>query len=699
VTHQVELDVPGGPIWIETGRVARQASGAVVVRHRDTVLLATAVAASEPRPGQGFFPLTVEYRERMAASGRIPGSYLRREGRITDREVLVSRLADRTVRPLFPDGFLCDTQVMLTVLSADADVEPEGLAILGASAALHVSEVPWHGPVAGARIARADGRWHVFPSRAVRERAELDLVVSSGPQGLVMVEGEAREVGEDVVTEALARAEEVCHEIGEGVDELRREGGRDKREHRPRQVDEQLAAAVRERLAGSVEPATARIEKRERRDALAELERDARTALAERWPDREEEIAREIQAEIKGAIRRRIAREGRRPDGRGPEEIRAIGSEVSWLPRCHGSAIFTRGETQALVSCTLGTRRDEQRHETLEGEQQEAFLLHYNFPPYSVGETRPLRGPGRREIGHGNLAHRALRPLLPDPESFPYTIRLVSDISESNGSSSMATVCGGSLALMDAGVPLPRAVAGIAMGLIREGDEHVVLSDILGDEDHLGDMDFKVAGTAEGITAIQMDNKLGSIPAEVMTRALEQARRGREHILARMGETLEQARPEIAEQAPRVRSLRIRPERIGDLIGPGGQRIQEIQSLYDCRIDVSDDGAVRIYAQDATAARHARERVEALTLVPEQGKVYRGRVVMVRDFFAVVRLGETEEGRLHVSELDNRRVPRVQDVLSEGDEVLVRVQGVDDHGRIVLSRKAALGADESEVVI
>jgi polyribonucleotide nucleotidyltransferase len=697
--HQVELDVPGGSIRIETGRVARQANGAVVVRHRDTVLLATAVAASEPRPGQGFFPLTVEYRERMAASGRIPGSYLRREGRITDREVLVSRLADRTVRPLFPDGFLCDTQVMLTVLSADAEVEPEGLAILGAAAALHVSDVPWHGPVAGVRIARADGRWHVFPSRALRERAELDLVVSSGRQGLVMVEGEAREVGEEVVAEALARAEEVCGTIGEGVEELRRQGGRDKREHRPLQLDEPLATAVREQLAGSVEPAAARTEKRERHEALAELEREAKTALAERWPDREEEIARAIQAEIKRAIRRRIAGEGRRPDGRGLDEIREIGGEVSWLPRCHGSAIFTRGETQALVSCTLGTRRDEQRHETLEGEQQEAFLLHYNFPPYSVGETRPLRGPGRREIGHGNLAHRALRPLLPDPDRFPYTIRLVSDIAESNGSSSMATVCGGSLALMDAGVPVPRAVAGIAMGLIREGDDHVVLSDILGDEDHLGDMDFKVAGTAEGITAIQMDNKLGSIPAEVMTRALEQARRGREHILARMGETLEQARPEIADKAPRVTSMRIRPERIGDLIGPGGQRIQEIQSLYECRIDVSDDGAVRIYAQDATGARHARERVEALTVVPEQGKVYRGRVAMVRDFFAVVRLGETEEGRLHVSELDNRRVPRVQDVLSEGDEVLVRVQGVDDHGRIVLSRKAALGADESEVVI
>jgi polyribonucleotide nucleotidyltransferase len=696
--HELELDVPGGPIRIETGRVARQADGAVILRQGDTVLLATAVAAPEPRPGQGFFPLTVEYRERMAASGRIPGSYLRREGRITDREVLVSRLADRTVRPLFPEGFLCDTQVMLTVLSADADLEPEALAIFGAAAALHVSDIPWQGPVAGVRIARAEGRWHVFPTRGVRERAELDLVVSSGPSGLVMVEGEAREVEEDVVVDALSRAERVCSALGEGLELICRQTGRVKREHRPAAPDDELAAAARERIEGRVVRAAELADKQQRRDALAELEQEARDALSERWREREEELAAAIQREIKRTIRRRIAIDGRRPDGRRPEQIRSIDCEVGWLPRCHGSAIFTRGETQALVSCTLGTSRDEQRQETLEGEHHDAFLLHYNFPPYSVGETRPLRGPGRREIGHGNLAHRALRPLLPGPEPFPYTIRLVSDIAESNGSSSMATVCGGSLALMDAGVPVPRAVAGIAMGLIREEDSYVVLSDILGDEDHLGDMDFKVAGTRTGITAIQMDNKLGSIPAEVMERALSQARSGREHILDRMDETLAEARADVAEHAPRVTFLRIRPERIGDLIGPGGQRIQEIQSVYDCRIDVAEDGAVRIYAQDAAAARRARQRIQALTLVPEQGKVYRGRVTMVRDFFAVLRLGETEEGRLHVSELDNRRVPRVQDVLSEGDEVLVRVQGVDRQGRIVLSRKAALGADESEVV-
>lgn len=696
---EVTIELPGGPLRIETGRIARQAHGSAVLQHGQNVILATAVSAASASPGQSFFPLTVEYRERMAASGRIPGAYLRREGRITDHEVLTSRLADRTVRPLFPDGYRCDTQVMLTVLSADAEVEPEAFAILGAAAALHVSDVPWDGPVAGLRIARADGRWHVFPSRAVRARADLDLVVSSGPGGLVMLEGQAAEAGEDDVVEALERAEEVCGALCEGLESLRSRAASGKRVHEAESRDDEILGAAREALAGRLEQALDTDGKTARRKALEDLEADAAAALAERFPDRGEEVAKALAKVMTESIRSRIAGQGRRPDGRGVEDIRPIACEVGWLPRCHGSSIFTRGETQALVSCTLGTSRDEQRYETLEGDAREPFLLHYNFPPYSVGETRPLRGPGRREIGHGNLAYRALKALLPAPEDFAYTIRLVSDIAESNGSSSMATVCAGSLALMDAGVPIPRPVAGIAMGLIREGDRYVVLSDILGDEDHLGDMDFKVAGTREGITAIQMDNKLGSIPAEVMTRALEQALRGRLHILDRMDEALGQARPGVADHAPRVTFLRIRPERIGDLIGPGGQRIQEIQANHECKIDVDDDGGVRIYARDATSSRLARWRVEALTLVPEVGKVYRGRVIVLRDFFAILRLGETVEGRLHVSELENRRVAKVSDVISEGEEVLVRVQGVDRSGKIVLSRKAALGADESDVVV
>lgn len=686
----IQIATPGGEIHLETGRIARQAGGSVVLRHRETVILAAAVAAREERPGQSFFPLTVDYRERMAASGRIPGSYFRREGRITDAEVLVSRLADRSVRPLFPEGFLLETQVLLTVLSADPEVEPSSLAILAAAAALHVSDIPWEGPLAGVRIARKSGQWHVFPSRLQRAGADLDLVVSAGKGGLIMVEGEGREAPEGRVLQALGRAEEVCLTLAEGLERLRELGGRPKRSFEPPAPDEALAAKVEEWALRGLEAAAGVADKGLRREKLAEVEARVQGALADAHPGREEEIAAAVGRLTKGIIRGRIATAGVRPDGRAPVEIRPISGEAGWLPRPHGSAVFTRGETQALVSCTLGTVRDEQRYETLEGSESERFLLHYNFPPYSVGEVRPMRGPGRREIGHGNLAHRALKAVLPSSEEFAYTIRLVSDISESNGSSSMATVCGGCLALMDAGVPVHRPVAGIAMGLIREGETITVLSDILGDEDHLGDMDFKVAGTREGITAIQMDNKLGAIPREVLEAALEQARAGRLHILGEMERILDAPREDLAATAPRVRALRIRPERIGAVIGSGGKTIQEIQSSTGARITIEDSGLVRIYAGDAKGAAQAQRRIEDLTLEPEVGKVYQGRVVLVRDFFAVVRLGESVEGKLHVSELENRRVAKVSDVLQPGEETPVRVMGVDKQGRIVLSRKAAL---------
>jgi len=695
--HEVSIDVAGRPLTLQTGKIARQADGAVVLRFGDTVMLAAACAAESPKPGQDFFPLTVEYRERLAAAGRIPGAYGRREGRITDREVLASRLADRTVRPLFPGGFVNETQVLLTVLSADDDVEPESLAIVGAAAALHLSAIPWDGPVAGVRIARVGGEWAVFPSRAQRRAAELDLVVAAGPGGPVMVEGECREVGEALVIEALARAAEVCGRISAGLDELRAAAGKEKRSFAAPEADAELAARVAALAAAAVEDALGIPGKHERRDALARACGAAAAALEEDYPGRGAEVEAAAEDLVRAALRRRTL-EGRRADGRGPTDIRPIWTEAGWLPSCHGSAIFTRGETQALVSCTLGAADDEQRIETLAGEERERFLLHYNFPPYSVGEVRAMRGPGRREIGHGNLAHRALGATLPDVEKFPYTIRLVSDIAESNGSSSMATVCGGCLALMDAGVPIARPVAGIAMGMIAEEGKFVVLSDILGDEDHLGDMDFKVAGTREGITAIQMDNKVGAIPAEVLAGALEQARAGRLHILDRMAETLAAPRPQLSPRAPRVLSLRIRPERIRDLIGSGGKNIQELQAATNSRVDVAQDGLVRIYCADAASGQEALRRARRLTLEPEVGKVYEGEVIVVTDFAAIVRLGATIEGRLHVSELDRTRVGRVQDVLKVGDAVRVRLLGVDHMGKLVLSRRAALDADESEIV-
>ena len=685
--HEITVETPGGDIHLETGRIARQADGAVVLRFRQTVILATAVAAPEPRPGVGFFPLTVEYREKLSAAGRIPGSYFRREGRITDAEVLVSRLVDRTIRPLFPKGFACETQVLLTVLSADEEVEPSGLAIVAAAAALEVSDIPFGAPAAGVRIARHAGQWSVFPSRRQRLGAEVDLVVSASEQGLIMVEGEARQASEERVMAALTRGAEVCRSLAGGIGELGRRVGRARRPWSPPPIDETLAAEVAAAAAEPISRAFGSGSKAERRARLDQ----ARREVAAGHPERVEEAAALFDGEVSRYLRRAIVLEQRRPDGREPEEIRPISGEAGWLPRPHGSAIFTRGETQALVTCTLGTVGDEQRYETLEGSASQRFLLHYNFPPYSVGEVRPQRGPGRREIGHGDLAHRALSPVLPSADDFAYTIRLVSDISESNGSSSMATVCGGCLALMDAGVPISAPVAGIAMGLIHEADRYVVLSDILGEEDHLGDMDFKVAGTRQGVTAIQMDNKLGALPEQVLSEALEQARRGREHILGEMEKILDSPREDLAASAPRVQTLRIRPERIGAVIGPGGKTIQEIQANASCRVDIRDDGLVRIYSDDAIGARKARSRIEALTLEPEVGRVYTGKVIVVRDFFAVVQIAPHVEGRLHVSEVENRRVGKVGDVLSVGDETQVRVQGVDRQGRIVLSRRAAMG--------
>ena len=692
-------------VSLETGRNAPQADGAVLIRQGGTVLLVTAVAAAEPRSGIDFFPLTVEYRERLSAAGRFPGGYRKREGRSSDREILSCRLVDRTIRPLFPEGFRSETQVLATVLSFEPDTDPEVLAITGAAAALHLSGIPFEGPVAGVRVAkRADGAWETFPTREDLQGATCDLVVSLGPQGLVMMEGEARELPEGELVEAIRAAEEAIRPLRELVERARREAGKEKRPFSAPGCDPAIDATVRE-LATSAMREALRVEgKHARAEAVAEAARrtmaDAATRLAERRaldpPAFDREVAGLLHQLESEELRRGVLEENRRADGRDPEQIRPIQIEAPVLPRVHGSALFTRGETQALVVATLGTGRDEQEVESLRGVDRERFQLAYSFPSYSVGEVRPIRGPGRREIGHGNLARRALEAVLPSPELFPYTIKVESEITESNGSSSMATVCGGCLALMDAGVPIRRPVAGIAMGLITEGEKAVVLSDILGAEDHLGDMDFKVAGTEEGVTAVQLDNKVGSLPFDLLARALDQARRGRLHILAEMARVLPAPRRELSAHAPRVELLHIRPHRIRDLIGPGGRHIQDLQADTGVKIDVADDGTVRIYAVEASALPHAKRRVIDLTGEPEVGRIYRGTVTGVREFGCFVRLFQGIEGLVHASEIAEGFVRDIGEVAVEGEPMVVKVLGVDQ-GRIQLSRKQAQGVRAEEI--
>jgi len=695
---QEQIDIGGKAITIETGRIARQADGAVIVRQGGSVVLVTAVSSNQEREGISFFPLTVEYRERSSAGGRIPGGYFRREGRPAEHEILAARMIDRSIRPNFPKGYRCETVVYATILSAESEAEPEALAIIGASMALHISNIPWAGPICGVRVAKVDGKLEVFPSREERERATIDLVISSGSQGLAMVEGRANEASEDEVIEALLYGEEVSRDLLTLMERWRTEIGRPKRTFEPPSKDEALHEKVSELTEEKMCEALVVPGKLDRHRALDEVRSDLLAQLEETYPDREKEI-KEAFGDLESRIlRKMIAEEKKRVDGRGLEDVRPISGEVGWLPQAHGSAIFTRGETQSLSTCTLGTGRDEQWVETLYGEDKRRFLLHYNFPSFSVGETRPERGPGRREIGHGVLARRALDEMIPDAETFPYTIRIVSDISESNGSSSMATVCGGCMALMDAGVPIERPTAGIAMGLIQEGDEIAVLSDILGDEDHLGDMDFKVAGTASGIMALQMDNKVGGLDRAILGRALEQARRGRLHILEEMTKIIDAPRDDVADHAPRFKSTRIRVERIRDIIGPGGRVIQGIQMTTGSKIDVEDDGLVRIYATTKEAAEAAFKQVKKLTGEPEVGKVYKGTITGVKEFGAFVKIFPNIEGLVHISEMEQGRVERIDDVAKEGEEMIVRVLGVDHRGKIRLSRKEALDANPDEIV-
>ncbi len=673
-------------ITFETGRIARQAESAVLVADGDTVLLVAVSAAESTKGGLGFFPLTVEYREKFSAAGRFPGGYRKREGRISDHEILSSRLIDRTIRPLFAKAFKVETQVQVTVLSYDPETDPEVLAISGGAAALHRSSLPWAGPVAGVRVARVDGRLVAMPGGEEREHATLDLVVAAGPGGLVMVEGEAAEATEAEVVEALLFAQEAAAPLCAAMEAMRTATGLDKR---VLEVSEPAAELLAQVIALSREPlreATQIADKRQRRERIAAVRKVVVETLAGEREETDPPAADAATVEalvddlLQEVIRESILSVRRRLDGRGPTDIRPISGEAGWLPRAHGSSLFTRGETQAMVVCTLGTGSDEQEVENLAGVHRERFLLYYNFPPYSVGEVRPLRGPGRREIGHGTLAHRALAPTLPPAAAFPYTIKIESDISESNGSSSMATVCGGALALMDAGVPITRPVAGVAMGLIMEGAAVAVLSDILGDEDHLGDMDFKVAGTERGITALQMDNKLGSLPRAVLEQALEQARIGRMHVLAEMAKVLAAPRPDLAPHAPRIAVEKIRVNRIRDLIGPGGRIIQDLQAETGTKIDVDDDGTVRIAAPGGAGLEAALRRVRELCGEPEVGSVYRGTVTGVKEFGCFVRVMGSIEGLVHASELTGLGE------IGEGDSMDVRVLGVDDRGRLKLAR-------------
>jgi polyribonucleotide nucleotidyltransferase len=688
--HCASVRLAGTEVTFETGRIARQAHGAVLARSGDNVVLATVTAAASPKPGQDFFPLTVEYREKYSAAGRIPGGFGKREGRISDHEVLVSRLIDRTIRSLFPEEFKNEVQVQVQVFSAEPSSDLESLAILAACAALHVSPVPAKGPAGGLRIQRVHGQWLAFAGKAQREAADLEFSVGVGPDGLVMLEGEAKEATEADAVAAIATATEWIRRCHKAFDELRAAAGQPKWPVPATPQLPELPAATRDALRAALTTA----QKAERRAAIAAAEAGWLAAVA---PEQASACKQAYALAVWTETRELALGQGRRLDGRTTTQIRPIWSEVGLLPRAHGSALFTRGETQAIVTCTLGSPDDAQRIDGIGSDgETERFLLHYNFPPYSVGEIRPLRGPGRREIGHGSLARRGLRCALPPQSGYPYTIRIESEITESNGSSSMATVCGGTMAMLHAGVPLARPVAGIAMGLISDGNRHAVLSDILGDEDHLGDMDFKVVGTALGITAIQLDNKLGGLPDHVLAQALEQARQGRAHILAEMSKTI--AAPALPSRfVPQAMALAIMPDAVGALIGARGANIKAITEASGARISVGDHGEVLIYATDQESATRARVLVQRTAGVLKVGRCYRGTVTGVKDFGAFVKINAVNEGLVPVEELDKQPVRHAGDVAREGDEMVVVVLGADDRGRLRLSRRQALGVDEAQI--
>ena len=681
-----KVDVADSNVSFESGKIAKQANGAVMVRQGDTVVLVTAVSARKGREGIDFFPLTVDFQEKTYAAGKIPGGFFKREGRLSDRETLTSRLIDRPLRPLFPKGFTCETQIIATVMSADNIHDPAILALTGASAALMISEIPFAGPVAAVRVARVNGELVVNPTFAEIDESDLDVIMACSREAVVMVEGGGQEVDEEIMLEALALGHKSAQPFLDAQLAMVKEIGVEKRVVVAPVINSDLQALVTEHFADRFAEGVKVSDKLERQDYFSHLKDEIRERLAESEIPAND-LGEVFEEHLGGAIRRQISTDKVRIGGRQVDEIRDIDCEVSLLPRVHGSALFTRGETQAIVTATLGTSVDEQRIDSLRGNTFNSFMLHYNFPPYSVGEARFLRGPGRREIGHGTLARRALQAILPEADKFPYTIRIVSDITESNGSSSMASVCGGSLALMDAGVPIKAPVAGIAMGLVQEGDEFIVLSDILGDEDHVGDMDFKIAGTKDGITAIQMDIKINGISPEIMAKALAQAKAGRLHILGKMAEALTEPRAELSDYAPRIMTIKIDPDKIRDVIGPGGKNIRAITEKSGAKIDIDDSGEIKIASVDGQASEIAIALIRDLTQEAEVGKVYLGTVQRIMDFGAFVQIFPGTDGLLHVSQIAEERVRDVRDYMKEGDEVMVKVIEVDRQGKIRLSRK------------
>jgi polyribonucleotide nucleotidyltransferase len=692
----VEVEVGGRTLSMETGRMAKQAGGAVIVRYGDTVLLVTATAQPKPRDGMDFMPLTVEYQEKTYAAGKIPGGFFKREGRPTEKEILTCRVTDRPIRPLFPDGWRCETQVITTVLSAEKDCDPDILSVCGASAALSISDIPFDGPIAAVRVGRVDGKLILNPGADDLANGDINLTVAGSRDAIVMVEGGGDVVPDAEMLEALFFAHDGLQPILDLQEELVELAGKPKRPKPEVHVDEALVARVAEVGTPLIQGAMNEPAKLERYAKFDAAKAQVKEALAEEYPDRGGELSDAFSTLKYNAVRSMVVKEGKRLDGRDLTTVRPIACETTVLPRTHGSALFTRGETQALVTATLGTSGDTQRIDGLLGDVKKRFMLHYNFPPFSVGEVKFMRGPSRRDTGHGALAERALTPVLPTEEEFPYVARIVSEILESNGSSSMATVCGGSLALNDAGVPTKAPVAGIAMGMIKEGDDIAVLSDILGDEDHLGDMDFKVAGTAEGITALQMDIKIAGVTQAVMQKAIEQARDGRLHILGEMAKELTSARTEMSPFAPRIEAVKIPTDKIRDIIGPGGKVIRGLVEETGCSIDVSDDGTVQIASADGPALQHAIRRVKEITAEPEVGTIYEGTVRSIKDFGAFVEVLPGRDGLLHISQISNERVAKVTDVLSEGDVVRVKVLEVDRNGKIRLSKKEADFEDSEE---
>jgi len=695
MSTKYESDWGGRTISIETGKIAKQTSGAVTVQYGDSVVLVTAVASKEPREKVSFFPLTVDYQEMTYAAGKIPGGFFKREGRPNEREILTSRFIDRPLRPLFPDGFTHDVQIIATVLSADPENNPDILAIIGASAALEISDIPFKGPIAGVRVAKIDDQFIINPSREQYGQSTLDIIIAGSKEAVVMVEGEAAIQSEEVISDAIAFGHQSLLPIIQIQEKLRAAVGKPKMNFLPPVTDDALLQDVIQVASEKISSAIRIPEKLDRYEALRQAGKATVEELLPRYEDRETEIHALFDNLEKKIIRERITKDKTRIGGRKFDEIREISCETGTLPRTHGSALFTRGETQVLASTTLGTSADEQRIDSVMHNGSKAFMLHYNFPPFSVGEVKFLRSPGRREIGHGNLAERAIAKVLPSNSEFPYTIRIVSEVLESNGSSSMATVCGSILSLMDAGVPIKTPVAGIALGLIKEGDEFTILSDILGDEDHIGDMDFKVAGTREGITAFQMDIKITGITTEILNKALSQAREGRLFILDKMAETIKEPRSSLSPWAPRIASIQVRTDKIGDVIGPGGKIIKHIIEQTGAKIEIDDAGKVNIFSSSVESVEKAIEMVRNITQEAEINKIYRGTVKRIMDFGAFVEIFPGTDGLVHISQLAEGRVQNVRDVLKEGDEVMVKVLEIDKQGKIKLSRKEALGKSPS----